>query len=76
MCCPASTLKLKEGLTFCLQGIQAFKADEQEWLDFANNLTKGRPRSPMSRQVPPKPPRAPLLCYLHALHYTKARLRM
>ena len=34
-----------------LQGIQAFKADEQEWLDFAQGLTKGRPRSPMSRKV-------------------------
>ena len=34
-----------------VQGTQAFSADQQEWQDFAQSLTKGRPRSPMSRQV-------------------------
>ncbi|DBA73022.1 TPA: hypothetical protein ACH3X2_009967 [Trebouxia sp. C0005] len=32
------------------KGSQAFTADQEEWQDFAQRLTKGRPRTPMSRQ--------------------------
>ncbi|KAL0031101.1 hypothetical protein WJX77_003837 [Trebouxia sp. C0004] len=32
------------------KGTQAFTADQEEWQDFAQRLTKGRPRNPMSRQ--------------------------
>ncbi|DBB10139.1 TPA: hypothetical protein ACH3X3_001723 [Trebouxia sp. C0006] len=32
------------------KGTQAFTADQEEWRDFAQGLTKGRPRTPMSRQ--------------------------